>query len=79
MEQTEFLDDTTFAPLRGGKTDSYLKRCSQTKIQSAEKLMYICRDQLGRIIFLSVLRLPGIYILLLQEVYSHCLVRRLKS
>ncbi|KAF6035132.1 RhoGAPp190 [Bugula neritina] len=47
VEQTEFLDDTTFAPLRGGKTDPYLKRCSQIKIQSAEKLMYICRDQLG--------------------------------
>jgi len=47
IEQTEFLDDTTFSPLRGGKTDPYLKRCSQTKIQSAEKLMYICRDQLG--------------------------------
>lgn len=47
LEQTEFLDDTTFAPLRSGRTDPYLKRCSQIKIQSAEKLMYICRDQLG--------------------------------
>ena len=47
VEQTEFLDDTTFTPLRSGKTDAYLKRCAQVKIQSAEKLMYICRDQLG--------------------------------
>ena len=48
VEQTEFLDDTTFTPLRGGKTESYLKRCSQIRIQSADKLMYICRDQLGK-------------------------------
>lgn len=50
IEQTEFLDDTTFTPLRGGRTDPYLKRCSQIKIQSAEKLMYICRDQLGEML-----------------------------
>ena len=48
VEQTEFLDDTTFAALRGGKNDSYLKRCPEVKLQSGEKLMYICRDQLGR-------------------------------
>ena len=27
--------------------DPYIKRCCGTKIQSAEKLMYICKSQLG--------------------------------
>lgn len=27
--------------------EPYTKRCAATKIQSAEKLMYICKNQLG--------------------------------
>lgn len=64
VEQTEFLDDTTFAPLRGGKTDPYLKRCSQIKIQSAEKLMYICRDQLGKWKLQTLYLMLRIYIII---------------
>ena len=48
VEQTEFIDDASFQPFRGsGKSDSYIKRCANTKLVSAEKLMYICKDQLG--------------------------------
>lgn len=28
--------------------DPYVKRCISTKITSAEKLMYICKNQLGK-------------------------------
>lgn len=28
--------------------EPYAKRCSATKITSAEKLMYICKNQLGK-------------------------------
>lgn len=48
VEQTEFIDDSSFQPFKSGKTDPYYKRCSATKLQSAEKLMYICKNQLGR-------------------------------
>ncbi|XP_053384790.1 rho GTPase-activating protein 190-like isoform X4 [Mercenaria mercenaria] len=47
IEQTEFIDDVSFTPFKTGRTDPYTKRCVQTKVQSAEKLMYICKDQLG--------------------------------
>ncbi|KAL5235830.1 hypothetical protein ACI65C_003240 [Semiaphis heraclei] len=47
IEQTEFIDDSTFQPFNGVKMDPYIKRCVATKIESAEKLMYICRSQLG--------------------------------
>ncbi|KAG1685818.1 Rho GTPase-activating protein 190 [Nymphon striatum] len=47
VEQTEFIDDSSFQPFKSGKTDPYYKRCSATKLQSAEKLMYICKNQLG--------------------------------
>lgn len=47
VEQTEFVDDSSFQPFKGGKTDSYFKRCSTLKLQSAEKLAYICKNQLG--------------------------------
>lgn len=47
IEQTEFIDDASFQPFKGGKTEPYVKRCCATKIQSAEKLMYICKNQLG--------------------------------
>ncbi|XP_069168247.1 rho GTPase-activating protein 190 isoform X20 [Procambarus clarkii] len=47
IEQTEFIDDASFMPFKAGKMDPYIKRCCATKIQSAEKLMYICKNQLG--------------------------------
>ena len=48
LEHTEFIDDASFQPFHGsGKSESYVKRSTQTKLSSAEKLMYICTDQLG--------------------------------
>ncbi|UYV65631.1 RhoGAPp190 [Cordylochernes scorpioides] len=47
VEQTEFIDDSSFQPFKSGKTDPYVKRCSAVKLTSAEKLMYICKNQLG--------------------------------
>lgn len=47
IEQTEFVDDSLFQQFKSGKTEPYCKRCTATKLQSAEKLMYICKDQLG--------------------------------
>ncbi|XP_046406932.1 rho GTPase-activating protein 190 isoform X3 [Ischnura elegans] len=47
IEQTEFIDDASFQPFKGGKMEPYIKRCSATKLTSAEKLMYICKNQLG--------------------------------
>ena len=40
----------TYLPLFviGSKMEPYAKRCSATKITSAEKLMYICKNQLGK-------------------------------
>ncbi|XP_050529458.1 rho GTPase-activating protein 190 isoform X3 [Daktulosphaira vitifoliae] len=47
IEQTEFIDDSSFQPFKGGKMEPYVKRCAGTKLTSAEKLMYICKNQLG--------------------------------
>ncbi|KAA0711269.1 Rho GTPase-activating protein 5 [Triplophysa tibetana] len=47
IEQTEFIDDQTFLPHRSTNLQPYTKRAAITKLQSAEKLMYICTDQLG--------------------------------
>ncbi len=48
VEQTEFYDDASFTPFKAsGKYEPYVKRCTSTKLVSAEKLMYICKDQLG--------------------------------
>ncbi|XP_037941714.1 rho GTPase-activating protein 190 [Teleopsis dalmanni] len=47
VEQTEFMDDSTFQPFKVGKMESYIKRCTATRVFSAEKLMYICKNQLG--------------------------------
>uniref|UniRef100_A0A1A8N9J9 Rho GTPase activating protein 5 n=2 Tax=Nothobranchius rachovii TaxID=451742 RepID=A0A1A8N9J9_9TELE len=47
IEQTEFIDDQTFLPHRSTNLQPYTKRSAATKLQSAEKLMYICTDQLG--------------------------------
>lgn len=46
VEQTEFVDDACFQPFRSG-SEPYVKRCSAIKLTSAEKLMYICKNQLG--------------------------------
>uniref|UniRef100_T1KJS5 Rho-GAP domain-containing protein n=1 Tax=Tetranychus urticae TaxID=32264 RepID=T1KJS5_TETUR len=47
IEQTEFIDDSCFQPFKTGKTEPYYKRCAATRLCSAEKLMYICKNQLG--------------------------------
>ncbi|XP_049595635.1 rho GTPase-activating protein 5 isoform X1 [Syngnathus scovelli] len=47
VEQTEFIDDQTFQAHRSTNMQQYAKRAAATKLQSAEKLMYICTDQLG--------------------------------
>jgi len=51
VEQTEFIDDSSFQPFRAstqsGKQETYVKRCANTRVISAEKLMYICKNQLG--------------------------------
>ncbi|XP_066550074.1 rho GTPase-activating protein 5 [Amia ocellicauda] len=47
IEQTEFIDDQTFLPHRSTNLQPYTKRAAASKLQSAEKLMYICTDQLG--------------------------------
>ncbi|XP_075469278.1 rho GTPase-activating protein 5 [Ascaphus truei] len=47
IEQTEFIDDQTFLPHRSTNLQPYIKRAASSKLQSAEKLMYICTDQLG--------------------------------
>merc|ERR1740128_1309688 len=48
VEQTEFIDDASFQPFRAsGKQEPYVRRCANTKLVSAEKLMYICKNQLG--------------------------------
>ena len=41
IEQTEFLDNRSFAPLEGKDKQPYYKRCGVTKLTSPEKLMYI--------------------------------------
>lgn len=47
IEQTEFVDDACFQPFRSGKMEPYYKRVAATKLSSAEKLMYVCKNQLG--------------------------------
>lgn len=48
VEQTEFIDDESFQPMKGNNSkDSYLKRCASTKLVSPDKLAYICKQQLG--------------------------------
>lgn len=47
IEQTEFIDDQTFLPHRSTNLQLYIKRAAVSRLQSAEKLMYICTDQLG--------------------------------
>ncbi|KRX59548.1 Rho GTPase-activating protein [Trichinella sp. T9] len=49
VEQTEFVDDEAFQPLRGSASqrEPYPKRSTALKLHSPDKLMYICKDQLG--------------------------------
>ncbi|XP_071850548.1 rho GTPase-activating protein 35-like isoform X2 [Apostichopus japonicus] len=47
VEQTEFIDDTSFSVLKGSVSKNYIKRCADTKLSSAEKVAYVCPDQLG--------------------------------
>lgn len=47
IEQTEFVDDATFQPFKVGKMEPYMKRCAAIRVNSAEKLVYICKSQLG--------------------------------
>ena len=47
IEQTEFVDDATFQPFKVGKMEPYIKRCAALRVASAEKLVYICKSQLG--------------------------------
>lgn len=47
IEQTEFVDDATFQPFKVGKMEPYIKRCANIRVSSAEKLVYICKSQLG--------------------------------
>jgi len=51
IEQTEFSDDSSFQSFRIGKTEPYFKRCAAIRLQSAEKLAYICKNQLGELSF----------------------------
>ena len=49
VEQTEFIDDASFQVFRAsGKQEPYVRRCAGTRLNSAEKLMYICKNQLGK-------------------------------
>ena len=55
VEQTEFIDDASFQPFRAsGKQEPYVRRCANTRLLSAEKLMYICKNQLGEIISIMI-------------------------
>ena len=54
VEQTEFVDDSSFQPFKSGKTEPYYKRCAATKLQSAEKLVYFCKNQLGWYIIITL-------------------------
>ncbi len=49
VEQTEFVDDESFQPLKatGNQKDGYVKRAASSKLYSPDKLMYVCKGQLG--------------------------------
>lgn len=46
-EHTEFVDDANFEPLHSGRFEPYLRRICQLKLHSPDKLMYVCKQQLG--------------------------------
>lgn len=43
----KIMKDIHSSYILAGKMDPYIKRCAASKITSAEKLMYICKNQLG--------------------------------
>lgn len=47
IEQTEFIDDSTLQTFKSSKLEPYYKRCGALKLSSSQKLMYICKNQLG--------------------------------
>ncbi|KAF7259324.1 hypothetical protein EG68_03412 [Paragonimus skrjabini miyazakii] len=53
IEQTEFLNDSTFQPFVSGRRFSdapldYVQRSSVVRLSSKHKLRYICKEQLGQ-------------------------------
>lgn len=43
IEQTEFIDDETFEPIRSARQiGDYVKRATRVNLESRDKLMYIC-------------------------------------
>lgn len=56
--------------------EPYTKRCAATKITSAEKLMYICKNQLGWLnkfyfsLILTILVIKNLNTL--SKLYSNC-------
>ncbi|KAA3673387.1 uncharacterized protein DEA37_0015165, partial [Paragonimus westermani] len=53
IEQTEFLNDSTFQPFVSGRRFSdapldYVQRSSVVRLSSKNKLRYICKEQLGQ-------------------------------
>ncbi|KAF6778681.1 hypothetical protein AHF37_02056 [Paragonimus kellicotti] len=53
IEQTEFLNDSTFQPFVSGRRFSdtpldYVQRSSVVRLSSEHKLRYICKEQLGQ-------------------------------
>ena len=70
VEQTEFIDDASFQPFRAsGKQEPYVRRCANTRLLSAEKLMYICKNQLGEneiMIIMALVTKNSCYLVLLK-------------
>ncbi|VDK77715.1 unnamed protein product [Anisakis simplex] len=56
IEQTEFVDDETFEALSGAN-EEYAKRATRLKLESADKLMYICKVNCQHIISLLIISL----------------------
>lgn len=58
--------------------EPYSKRCSATKLTSAEKLMYICKNQLGKILiyyllkplYVSETKHPVVFVLLTLRIFD---------
>lgn len=71
IEQTEFIDDVSFQSFKWGRTDNYYKRSTQVKVQSAEKLMYICKDQLGMKQLFAITRV-SFHKFTCNNTFSHC-------
>uniref|UniRef100_A0A183A080 Dynamin-type G domain-containing protein n=1 Tax=Echinostoma caproni TaxID=27848 RepID=A0A183A080_9TREM len=50
IEQTEFINDSTFLPFASKKSskEGYVQRSTEMHLSSEHKLRYICKDQLGQ-------------------------------